>query len=480
MIDEEEEIDPLAGNDAGANQEPEPGSLDQKPSPVVVTPSVSTRSVPEPPQGDETSQTSGESNIGAVVVERTPSKKPLFRTSPEPENTPGPSSRPSHSSSKTHPRQSHPPLTQLRRNTTTDTNEPSPEPSAEFLHVVSPVGTKRTYTSAAASRAAVASDVGAGRDRPVQAVLSTMGASWNLRRRREPTPPESRKKPRTSKDLVQKTLDFKTRLTSFALPGSQIDRQPSEGSSARSEEIDQEIEMVEAEEVARADDDMIIPEEMPQEQSAKALAISVKRRRVMSPDAEPAERSEPSAQPPIRRRSSPARNEISVDPVDTEMAKSPPKETRVDLSTNVVSIDTGKDAKQTINKSEARRVKVELERLSTIWNRVGAMPSAQSGAPSTVISNAASVSNVESQQKAEEELSRVISKVDFESMEVVGQFNKGFIVARLRKAPEGETGSLATTTTDDLFLIDQHASDEKYNFETLQATTKIQSQQLIQ
>ncbi|KAG8948328.1 hypothetical protein FRC04_009824 [Tulasnella sp. 424] len=471
VIDEEEEIDPLAGSE---NQEPEPGSLNQKPSPVDNILSASTRSVPEPPQDSERSQTSGESNICTVVVERTPSKKPLFRTSPEPENTTGPSSRPSHSSSKTHP-----PLTQLSRNATTDTNEPSPEPTAEFLHVVSPVGTKRTYTSAAASRAAVASDIGAGRDRPVQTVLSTMGASWNLRRGREPTSPESRKKPRTSKDLVQKTLDFKTRLTSFALPGSQIDRQPSEGSSARSEEIDQEIEMVEVEEVDRADEDMTIPEEMPQERSAEALAISVKRRRVMSPDAEPAERSEPPAQASIRRRGSPARNEISVDPVDTEIAKSP-KETPVDLSTDVVSIDTDKGVKQTVNRSDARRVKVELERLSTIWARVGAMPSGQSAGPSTVISNAASVTNVDSQQKAEEELSRVISKVDFESMEVVGQFNKGFIVARLRKAPEGGTGSLATTTIDDLFLIDQHASDEKYNFETLQATTKIQSQQLIQ
>lgn len=307
-----------------------------------------------------------------------------------------------------------------------------------------------------------------------------MGASWNLRRGREPTSPESRKKPRTSKDLVQKTLDFKTRLTSFALPGSQIDRQPSEGSSERSEEIDQEVEMVEVEEVDRADEDMTIPEEMPREQSAEALAISVKRRRVMSPDAERAERFEPLAQSSIRRRGSPARNEISVDPVDTEIAKSPPKETPVDLSTDAISIDTDKGVKQTVNRSDARRVKVELERLSTIWAKVGAMPSAQSAGPSTVISNAASVTNVDSQQKAEEELSRVISKVDFESMEVVGQFNKGFIVARLRKAPEGETGSLATTTIDDLFLIDQHASDEKYNFETLQATTKIQSQQLIQ
>lgn len=50
-------------------------------------------------------------------------------------------------------------------------------------------------------------------------------------------------------------------------------------------------------------------------------------------------------------------------------------------------------------------------------------------------------------------------------MEIIGQFNLGFILVRL--------GS-------DLFIIDQHASDEKYNFETLQRSTSLQSQRLIQ
>ncbi|ETW76829.1 hypothetical protein HETIRDRAFT_442135 [Heterobasidion irregulare TC 32-1] len=32
---------------------------------------------------------------------------------------------------------------------------------------------------------------------------------------------------------------------------------------------------------------------------------------------------------------------------------------------------------------------------------------------------------------------------------------------------------------DDLFIVDQHAADEKYNFETLQQTTRIESQRLF-
>ncbi|XP_042870177.1 mismatch repair endonuclease PMS2-like [Penaeus japonicus] len=65
---------------------------------------------------------------------------------------------------------------------------------------------------------------------------------------------------------------------------------------------------------------------------------------------------------------------------------------------------------------------------------------------------------------AEDELRKEISKDMFAKMEILGQFNLGFIIARL--------GS-------DLFIIDQHATDEKYNFETLQATCTIQNQRLI-
>lgn len=84
------------------------------------------------------------------------------------------------------------------------------------------------------------------------------------------------------------------------------------------------------------------------------------------------------------------------------------------------------------------------------------------------LEEAAGIKNRDS-ELAEETLSRVISKADFEKMEVKGQFNKGFIIARL----QSDNG------TDDLFIIDQHASDEKYNFETLQQTTKIKAQALI-
>ncbi|XP_044760675.1 mismatch repair endonuclease PMS2 [Coccinella septempunctata] len=70
----------------------------------------------------------------------------------------------------------------------------------------------------------------------------------------------------------------------------------------------------------------------------------------------------------------------------------------------------------------------------------------------------------ENNKKAEEELQKQLSKHDFCNMEVIGQFNLGFIITRLG---------------NDLFIIDQHATDEKYNFEQLQSFTVLQKQVLV-
>lgn len=67
-------------------------------------------------------------------------------------------------------------------------------------------------------------------------------------------------------------------------------------------------------------------------------------------------------------------------------------------------------------------------------------------------------------QSAEEELKKEISKDMFKEMEIIGQFNLGFIITKLNS---------------DVFMIDQHATDEKYNFEMLQQHTVLQGQKLI-
>ncbi|KAJ8950011.1 hypothetical protein NQ318_002422 [Aromia moschata] len=70
----------------------------------------------------------------------------------------------------------------------------------------------------------------------------------------------------------------------------------------------------------------------------------------------------------------------------------------------------------------------------------------------------------EANKCAEEELEKQITKSDFSKMEIIGQFNLGFIITKLN---------------NDLFIVDQHATDEKYNFEQLQQTTVIDSQVLV-
>ena len=68
-------------------------------------------------------------------------------------------------------------------------------------------------------------------------------------------------------------------------------------------------------------------------------------------------------------------------------------------------------------------------------------------------------------EAADREIHRVFQKKDFAIMEIVGQFNLGFILARL---------------AGNLFIIDQHAADEKYNFERLQQITRLNKQPLLQ
>lgn len=70
----------------------------------------------------------------------------------------------------------------------------------------------------------------------------------------------------------------------------------------------------------------------------------------------------------------------------------------------------------------------------------------------------------EDDASAEAQLNLTITKRDFFEMQIKGQFNRGFILA---------------TRANDLFIIDQHASDEKYNFETLQRDTVMQNQRLV-
>jgi DNA mismatch repair protein PMS2 len=70
----------------------------------------------------------------------------------------------------------------------------------------------------------------------------------------------------------------------------------------------------------------------------------------------------------------------------------------------------------------------------------------------------------EAEKVATEELSRIFDKRDFKRMRVIGQFNLGFMVCRLGH---------------DIFIVDQHASDERKNFERLQRETVLNRQPVL-
>ncbi|KAF2089404.1 DNA mismatch repair protein MutL [Saccharata proteae CBS 121410] len=72
----------------------------------------------------------------------------------------------------------------------------------------------------------------------------------------------------------------------------------------------------------------------------------------------------------------------------------------------------------------------------------------------------------------EEKLSLTVAKSDFARMRIIGQFNLGFILAV-------RPGSSRISHSDELFIIDQHASDEKINFERLANSTILAPQRLV-
>jgi DNA mismatch repair enzyme (predicted ATPase) len=132
-------------------------------------------------------------------------------------------------------------------------------------------------------------------------------------------------------------------------------------------------------------------------------------------------------------------------------------------------------------------LRFDLSRISANWRQLHVMTSSLPSphhklAPLPKIPLDAGVSNTDDDDKAVDALARVIEKADFASMDIIGQFNLGFIVARRRKpiaSTECQDGEIGGEIMDDLFIVDQHAADEKYNFETLQQTTNIKSQKLF-
>lgn len=112
-----------------------------------------------------------------------------------------------------------------------------------------------------------------------------------------------------------------------------------------------------------------------------------------------------------------------------------------------------------IEKIRAKRIAREQQRLS-----LDASKEERASADAELLKEA-SLHNQDN-VAATNALIRRFDKSEFANVEIVGQFNLGFIIVVRDKT--------------DLFIVDQHASDEIYNFERLQKTTILNKQPLIQ
>jgi DNA mismatch repair ATPase MutL len=140
-------------------------------------------------------------------------------------------------------------------------------------------------------------------------------------------------------------------------------------------------------------------------------------------------------------------NETSYDDDDDTSAL---KRTRVVVDEDIIEL-------QETPSSNQRLQQADQEHQAVLWNIdskgiIAASSRHRQQDDNRIIASSSSVDNAtpvseESIFSAEDKLNRRVAKDDFTSMRIIGQFNLGFIIVELR---------------GDLFILDQHACDEKF------------------
>lgn len=313
----------------------------------------------------------------------------------------------------------------------------------------------------------------------VQMVLSTSDASWNLQRSVRSCAsisetPRPSKKPRLHEPepkhsiSTQKTL--KQQLAGFVLPGSQL---PAQESDTSEEDFTSDLNQVETEDARSSSPPGNLPQDSISQSSDPQQDDKVEIHG-KSGDVEMAETLVGDQDAAVNGL---AQN-MAFDNSGIQFAGAPSANKSINTKSNAPT--------EVIRTSEGGGIimKVDLNTVEDLWRRLPGRSAAAQGLPpgqlasveTTELMKDAGLGNCQDHDKASEALSRVLDKADFAEMEVIGQFNKGFILSRRRKAG---SSSDPTHLMDDIFIIDQHAADEKYNFEKLQDTTKLESQKLI-
>ncbi|KAG1824902.1 uncharacterized protein BJ212DRAFT_553855 [Suillus subaureus] len=315
-----------------------------------------------------------------------------------------------------------------------------------------------------------------------QTILSTKGASWN--RGRSGSGDHQDDGPRKRLRLAERDgrASFRFTLSQYARAGSKVaetsgdrtedhlhtvDLDPRQCSSEEIDDAEEQDQLMEDEEVVN-----VTSKTRPRRISSRT-SKTAKETTVLLNDAMVIEDPGPTRLPPAREEHpapEPDSHAIDQDIFDiVDLTEDDVSMTLVDTEVDAPTTHSPKDHLPPVtlrcDLNKIRHTWLHLERAKPALLELSSTASRVRDALDT-----ANVENAEDNAKASAALSRIISKTDFNKMQVVGQFNLGFIVIRWQKYEEG---------LDDLFVIDQHAADEKYNFETLQQTTVIESQRLF-
>ncbi|KAK6507436.1 hypothetical protein TWF481_005869 [Arthrobotrys musiformis] len=231
-------------------------------------------------------------------------------------------------------------------------------------------------------------------------------------------------------------------------------------------EVDQDVEPGVGTEPARRDSDRMVDSEPALTSSERMVFPSSpprSRRSVTGPvrNIEPVVNEENGTEEQHRQR-----ERRTVDELIARAEKPPPKFTPKSAGSAVHNIDLKDSTHRLVQNIRPLSIDKLRSLAGTLRPDPTSNPKVKSSKKDLLKFNPA-----EESAKVEERLSLTIAKSDFTKMRIAGQFNLGFILAT-RRSEKGDG-------VNDLFIIDQHASDEKYNFERLQAETVVQNQPLV-
>lgn len=332
--------------------------------------------------------------------------------------------------------------------------------------------------------------------RPIQLVLNTSGAAWNLSHDQRPADEEDtvehvKKKSRLDSNLQEDatstvlrpgrvaksaTMNLRERLSGFARAGSQaVDRDDVEtGQSFEDDGTANDEPMDEPSTAGDISNGVDGASELGLDEAHEVMVVDTDDTLASTSSSLLIIKQEPSddIDHPLVSCNSPG-DTTMLDPVSTSTVS-----TSIEEHQAVVEDSRPEILKE--SNSLALTMRFDLLAVTDIWrqrqakfptSRLEESDISEAGPP---LARDAGISNVDDDSKAAEVLSRTIDKTDFAKMDIAGQFNLGFIVTRRRKMTTDSGEEM-----DDLFIVDQHAADEKYNFETLQQDTVIKSQKLF-